>query len=84
MFVGLAPCRRDVVDEAVERHRGRAESLVGARHATQQLDDRGHVALDHEVEIGRLLAEQQVAHRAADQVDVRGLAEMGQQRPGGG
>ena len=47
----------------------RAEALVLGLGAAEPRRERGGVALDDQVDVGPRPAEQQVAHRAADQVD---------------
>ena len=65
----------DVDLVAVELHLRRAEALVRDHVRPQPLGERRRVALDDEVDVGAAAPEQEVAHRAADQVD--GLATQG-------
>ena len=68
--VCLGARRGDVDLELADADRRRAEALVLEDFRAEPIGERGGVALDDEIEVGRTApAEQQVADRAADQVD---------------
>ena len=78
LLVALAP-RGGEVDDAA-RGRG-AEALVQQRLLPQQPRHLGGVALDHQVEVARVAAEQRVTHRAADHPHARDVLEGVEQLP---
>ena len=83
--VGLGAGAGDVDLVAVEIHLGGGEPLVRDHLGAEPSREVGGVALDDEVEVGAPAAQQQVADRAADQVDgllAGGLAHGGQLRVG--
>ena len=75
--------RRDDVDplSVPERHDRRAEPLVGrcatAEHSCERVGERDRISVHGDVDVEALLAEEEVADRAADEVDaVSALAQL--------
>src|SRR5215207_5337261 len=63
---------------------GGAEALVAQRQAAERRQQRRRVPLHRDVELARRRAEQQVAHRAADQVHASARWRGAQQRRAAG
>ena len=68
MRIGLRSGTGDVHAPPVERHRRGVEPVVRADLLAERPREREVVADDDHVEVGALVPEQRVAHRAADQI----------------
>jgi hypothetical protein len=56
---------------------------VESGFAAKPSGERAGIPFDHEIQVGRLIAHQQIPNGAADKMDARVIVEPANQRPGG-
>jgi hypothetical protein len=78
----LAARPGDVITLTAVGDRERAEPVVRPGHRAELAGERAGVALDDDVELPRPTAEQEIADRAADEIDRRSRREAVEQRTG--